>query len=118
MIVWRGLGLLAIVFLVGPLFAAYLVPAGWANAAVAVAYLACAPATWFVGRRLNEGLHYSGAPSHQGLGRILDDGFRDRELRSGTPWHSFMMVKLEYWAFPVALAAAVFAVLQLLDLLS
>ena len=80
-----------------------------------MAYAISTPLTWFIGRRLNGGLHYSGAPSHQGLGRILDDGFRDRQLRTSTPWNSLMMVKFEYWAVPVGLIAGVFGVLQVLD---
>lgn len=114
MIVWRGLGILVPVFLVGPLFAAYLAPHGWENVCVALAFGVSSVPTWFIGRRLNQGLHYPGAPSHRGLGRVLDNGFRDRELRSITPWHSFMMVKFQFWAIPVALLGIVFAVLQLL----
>lgn len=116
MIVWRGLGIAVAALLLGPLFATYLAPRGWENACVAVAYVLAATATWPLGRRLNQGLHYDGAPSHQGLGRILDDGFRDRELRSPTPWNSFMMIKFEFWAIPMLLAALVFAALQVLAL--
>ena len=114
MIVWRGLGILVVAFLVGPLFATCLAPHGWENALVAAVYLPSAIATWFIGRRLNHGLHYSGAPSHHRLGRILDNGFRDRQLRSSTPWHSFMMVKFEFWAVPMVVACVGFVLLQVL----
>jgi hypothetical protein len=116
MIVWRGMGLLVVAMLVGPLFATFVAPKGWENGVVALAYLVSAPLTWFAGRRFNQGLHYPGSPSHQGLGRILDDGFRDRELRSPTPWSSFMMVKFEYWCLPLGLIAIAFGVLQALSL--
>jgi len=115
MIVWRGFGIGVVAFLVGPLFATYAAPKGWESGCVAVVYLIAAPAVWFIGRRLNEGLHYSGAPSHRGLGRVLDDGFRDSQLRSPTPWHSFMMVKFEFWAVPLVLIGIVFGVLQILS---
>lgn len=117
MIVWRGMGILVVALLVGPLFATFLSPDGWENGVVAAAYVPAAIVTWFLGRRLNSGLHYSGAPSHQGLGRILDDGFRDRHLRSRTLWNSFMMVKFEFWAAPLLLIAIAFGVLQVLDML-
>jgi len=116
MIVWRGLGIAVVAFLVGPLFVAYAAPKGWENGCVAATYVLSAVATWFLGRRLNQGLHYEGAPGHRGLGRILDDGFRDRQLCSPTPWNSFMMVKFEFWAAPMLLAALVFGVLQVLAL--
>jgi hypothetical protein len=113
MIVFRGWGILALVFavvglLAGLSFAEYagvVAPAGpgkdasgdFANPFVAIALLVMAFVNWLVGRRVNDALD-----RREGVPRgVIDD--RER----GYFRHSLGNVRFEYWSLPMAVGAVV-----------
>ncbi len=113
MIIWRGWGILPLIFavlgLVAGLVAAdhagLVAPRGvgasagndFANPYVAIALLVMALVNWLLGRRLNDALdRREGSPRG-----VVDDQER------GYLRHSLAHVRFEYWSVPMVLGAAV-----------
>lgn len=91
MIIWKGLGFLALVIalIVGALFSITFSKIGWSeDLGAAIGALFSAVIIWFTGIRLN-------SPAKA---RVLIDKQTGREI-TVKPDHSLFFIKLQFWAF-------------------